>query len=128
MHELREMLLKELDKIQRKRELSAGSLDIVDKLTHSIKSIDTIMAMEDAGYSNDYSYGRGRYAKRDNMGRYSNDMAYDDRYMRNNMMSRNRGYSRDNQELIEELKDLEMNAQDEETRRMIKKFIKQAEM
>ena len=60
MHELREMLVKELDKIQRKGELSAGSLDIVDKLTHSIKSIDTIMAMEDAGYAHDYSYGRGR--------------------------------------------------------------------
>lgn len=39
-----------------------------------------------------------------------------------------RGYSRDAEELVQNLKELEMNAQDEETRRMIQKFIKQAEM
>lgn len=41
-----------------------------------------------------------------------------------------RGYSsRDGgEELVQQLKELEMNAQDEETRRMIQKFIKQAEM
>ena len=41
MEELKEMLCEELDKITKKGELSAGSLDVVDKLTHSIKSIDT---------------------------------------------------------------------------------------
>jgi hypothetical protein len=66
MYELREMLCAELDKVAKKGELSAGSLDVVDKLTHSIKSIDTIMAM-----GGDYS-GRS-YAKRDSMGRYSRD-------------------------------------------------------
>lgn len=132
MHELKEMLTRELDNITKKGELSAGSLDIVDKITHSIKSIDTIMAME--GYSNDgrsydggymgyydrgrsydgnYSMARGRgsNAKRDSMGRYSS-----------------RGYSRDHQEVVDELKELAKNATSEEMRDMIHDWIRQAEM
>ena len=66
MKELREMLCRELDGITKKGELSAGSLDMVDKLTHSIKSIDTIMAME--GHEGSY--------KRDSMGRYSRENSY----------------------------------------------------
>lgn len=102
MEELKEMLCEELDKIAKKGELSTGSLDVIDKLTHSIKSIDTIMAMEDAGYSergysrdmsyndgrmmrgdsyergNSYARGRGSNAKRDSRGRYSSEYAMDD--------------------------------------------------
>lgn len=106
MKELREMLCRELESLTKKGELSSGSLDMVDKITHSIKSIDTIMAME--GYSNEYSnegsYARGRYANRDSMGRYSRDGgsygngSYDGSY--------ERGYSRDNREdEIRELKE-----------------------
>ena len=76
MHELKEMLCEELEKIAREGELTAGSLDTVDKLTHSIKSIATIMAMEDSGYSRDYvdKYRGASYAqRRDSMGRYSID-------------------------------------------------------
>ena len=53
MEKLRDMLCDELDEITRKGELSDRSLDEIDKLTHSIKSIDAIMAMEDG------KYGRG---------------------------------------------------------------------
>ena len=126
--EIKDMLMEELEKCANKGELSAGSLDIVDKLTHSIKSIDTILAMEDAGYSyDDYSYGRGRNARRDSMGRYSRDThpyydntrtLYGRRYDR---------YSRDRSDLVDELKELEMSMTDEETKRMLHKFIKQAE-
>lgn len=126
LHELKDMLMDELEKCVDKGELSAGSLDIVDKLTHSIKSIDTILAMEDAGYSYDdgYSYarGRGRYSKRDSMGRYSRDYGYGRSY--------DRGYgrySRDKEDLVNELRDLEMSMADEETKKMLHKFIKQAE-
>ena len=85
MHKLRDMLEKELHTITDKGELSAGSLDIIDKLTHSIKSIDTIMAMEGSSHDGYYSrdgYSRDRYAyddgnsyrrKRDSMGRYSSE-------------------------------------------------------
>lgn len=125
LYELKDMLMEELEKCTEKGELSAGSLEIIDKLTHSVKSIDTIIAMEEAGYSNDdysgnYSYarGRGRNARRDSRGRYSRDS-----YNRYSY----RGYSRDNKELVDQLKDLEMNVSDDATKNMIRKFIMQAE-
>lgn len=118
LHELKDMLMDELEECVKKGELSAGSLDIVDKLTHSIKSIDTIIAMGDAGYSHDYSYARGRNARRDSMGRYSRRYEDDRSYGR---------YSRDKEELVSELRDLEMSMTDEDAKRMLHKFIKQAE-
>ena len=131
LEELRKMLVKELDDITEKRELSAGSLEIIDKLTHSIKSIDTIMAMEGASYDG-YSY-RGR--KRDSMGRYSRDDYSRDRdYSREDGYSR-RGYygessySRDDatSELMEGLKDLAKSAPDERTKHMINEWKRQLE-
>ena len=89
MEDIRDMLCDELDNIAEQGEITTGSLDIIDKLTHSIKSIDTIMAMEESSYSNrgysrydgsytdgysrrgSYARGRGRNARRDSMGRYS---------------------------------------------------------
>lgn len=137
MEDIREMLMKELEKYSKKGELSAGSLEIIDKLTHAIKSIDTIMAMEDSGYSNDsgYSYARGRgmNARRDSMGRYSrrDGMSYEDgSYARGGRgYSRERGYSRDDakEDLAMDLKELRMESRDPETSRMIDKWIKQLE-
>jgi hypothetical protein len=137
MYELKEMLCDELAKITKKGELSAGSLDAVDKLTHSIKSIDTIIAMdeysEDDGMSYEDSYARGGNrgggnrgrsnasgVRRDSMGRYSRDGSYRGSY---------RGYSRD--EEMEELKmglqELLEDASSEEERKMIRKWLKQVE-
>ena len=84
MHELKEKLCEELKEIARKGELGAGDLEIVHKLTDTIKNIDKIeMLQEDGEYSQagDWemdgrrSYNRGSsYArKRDSMGRYSRD-------------------------------------------------------
>ena len=81
-YDLKDMLCDELQEFAKKGELSAGDLEAVDKLTHSIKSLVTIIAMEDGGYSNDgydhgssYGYDRGysgrRYTNRDSMGRYT---------------------------------------------------------
>lgn len=128
MEELREMLCEELDKITKKGELSAGSLDVVDKLTHSIKSIDTIIAMEDAGYSSDdysmrgnsYARGRGSNAKRDSMGRYSNN-----NYSMRGGRSRNYSYDDEMNNLREQLEDMEHMAKDDESKRMIKQWMKQ---
>lgn len=63
-----------------------------------------------------YARGRGRNARRDSMGRYSN--RYDDR-----------GYSRHDakEELAMDLKELKMDAKDDETKRMIDRWIKQLE-
>ena len=83
MTELYDILCDELEKITEKGELTAGSLDAVDKI------IDIMKDMEEMGYSGDMmgrSYGRsyddrmydrsyrGSYAqRRDSMGRYSRD-------------------------------------------------------
>lgn len=83
MHELKEKLCDELEEIARKGELGAGDLEIVHKLTDTIKNLDKIEMLEDGGYSQtgDWeiegrAYNRGNsYArrKRDSMGRYSRE-------------------------------------------------------
>lgn len=72
LYDLKNMLCEELDKIAKKRELTAGSLETVHKLTDTIKNIDKILMLEDEdeGYSE-----RGR--RRDSMGRYSRDDGMD---------------------------------------------------
>lgn len=87
IYDLREMLCEELENMTEQKSLSGDKLKVIDMLTHSIKSIDTIIAMENSGYSNNYSYARtdgnsymrgnsymdGSYRNRDNRGRYSRD-------------------------------------------------------
>lgn len=109
MHKIKEKLneeLKMLEKqIEKKDTLSAGDLELVHKLTDTIKNIDKICMLEEEeeGYSEksywmgdgrmygqsyeggqSYARGRGRNAKRDRMGRYSSDdgMSYEDSYAR----------------------------------------------
>lgn len=85
MDKLRDKLCKELDEIARKPEMGAGDLEIIHKLTDTIKNLDKIEMLEDGGYSQagDWemegrgSYNRGssyRGRKRDSMGRYSRRM------------------------------------------------------
>ena len=137
LEKLRDMLMDELKQCAERDNLTNSSLDTVDKLTHAVKSIDTIMAMEEAGYSNDnYSYAPGRrgYVRRDSMGRYSNgNGSYDGGtyrrgnnyrgYDRNNM-----GYSREDAKtnLIEQLRDMSMGA-DGEQKMMLDEWIAQVE-
>ena len=84
MYELKDKLCKELDEIARKPEMGAGDLEIIHKLTDTIKNLDKIEMLEDdGGYSQagDWeiegrAYNRGNsYArrKRDSMGRYSRE-------------------------------------------------------
>ena len=92
LYDLCETLEKDLAKTNEKLrksggELSGADLEYVDKLTHSLKSIKTTIAMieaEEDGYSErgrrSYrgdSYNRGSYArKRDSMGRYTREGGY----------------------------------------------------
>ena len=85
--ELEMMLCDEIDRITDQKNLTSSSLDTLDKLAHTLKSIQTIGAMddysEDGGYSMDsmsYARGRGRNARRDSMGRYASEGRYDERY------------------------------------------------
>ena len=122
MKELEDMLCEELDKIAKKGELSAGSLDTVQKLTHSLKSLKTIEAMDESGYSQgmypmyrgnsyNYSYDDGNsYAMRgrDSMGRYT------------------RGYSRD-EGLVHELRELMKDAPNDRVRRKMQSLVSEIE-
>lgn len=123
-----EILENELANVNKKLDKSEGVLsgdDIsyIDKLTHSIKSIKTTIAMMDGGESGYYmpmyrSYGDESmrdghsYARRrDSMGRFTSrrgGMSYDDG-------------------MVEELRDLMDRAPDEQTRREFQKLITKLE-
>ena len=138
-YDAKDMLKKELDEIVKKGELSAGSLDTIDKLLNSIKNSCKIIMYEeyaDDGYSYadgdmdmaNYSYarGRGRNARRDSMGRYSS--ARDGR-MRGRY-SRAGGYSYDDgekEEKIEMLRDMMQEVSTDEERRALQKIIRRYE-
>ena len=49
LQRLKENICRELNKMSNIDSLNNASLDVIDKLTHSLKSIETIMAMRD-GY------------------------------------------------------------------------------
>lgn len=111
MHELKDKLCRELEHYADKSNLSASDLETVDKLTHSIKSIETILAMR-GDYSKD-RYSRDHYSyddysnKRDSMGRYSRD---DDRA-----------------HITRELRELMHRTADESVKRAIKQAVSEIE-
>lgn len=116
--ELKGMFCKELDEIANKREMSAGDLETVHKLTDTIKNIDKIcMYDESCGYSQmgDWEMeGRGHsYAgARDSRGRY---------------VSRESHYSRASAKnhMIDNLEDMLEEASSEKERIAIKRCIEQ---
>ena len=120
------VLSEQISDVSRKAKngMSAGDLEMIDKLTHSLASVKKIMAfMEDEGeYSGYYpmggsyrdsyrgSYRGGSYArKRDSMGRYSGE----------------RGYSRN--ALADKMRDLMMDAPDDRTRQEIQRMVEKLE-
>lgn len=139
MHDLKDLLCAELedyaDKGKKSGKMSIGDLDSIHKLTDTVKNILKIDLLEsEDGYSEDghymgegriygtsyddgmrrgvgYSYarGRGRYAKRDSMGRYSRD----DGYMRRDVRGMRDGYSRDDGKayMMEQLEDMMEDAE-----------------
>ena len=139
MHDLKDLLCAELEdyaeKGKKSGKMSMGDLDSIHKLTDTVKNILKIdMLEEESGYSEDgaymgegriygtsyddgmrrgvgYSYdrGRGRYAKRDSMGRYSRD----DGYMRRDVRNMRDGYSRDEGKayMMEQLEDMMEDAE-----------------
>lgn len=126
LYELKDMLCKELKEYGEKGELTAGSLETIDKLAHAMKNLDRVIEAyeEDGEYSGrSYpdgmggSYARGRYsregrsyargrmnARRDSMGRYSRDDG-----------------------MIEELRDLMQDAPNEAIKRDIQRLVDKME-
>jgi hypothetical protein len=127
IYELKDKLCEELEEYGDKK-LDAGSLEVIDKLAHTIKNLDKIIEKyEDEDYSSAYddgmmggdenrggnryssryamARGRGRNARRDSMGRYSSD----------------------NRMMVDELRDLMNDAPDERTKMEFKRFIEKME-
>lgn len=114
IEKIKKMLCKELDEYAMKSKLTGGDLDMIWKLTDTVKNLDKIEMLEEesegysetrgrgrsymhgSSYDDDMMYserrGRGRYAKRDRMGRYSSDDGMHDDYSE---MRMDRRYSRD---------------------------------
>lgn len=134
MHNLKDLLCAELkdyaEKGKRSGELSKADVEVIDTVLNSVKNIYKIDKYKEEmeGYSEDghymgegriygtsydggssYARGRGRYAKRDSMGRYSRDggMSYNDdmSYARGGRMG-NRGYSRDGGYSMDDAKEM----------------------
>lgn len=148
MHKLIEYVCEELESLEKKAakgSMSAAEIEYADKLASLKKNLlkgDMLYdeVMEDGEYSSamrpmsdmggnyrggsynrnrdgGMSYargdgrGRGRNAKRDSMGRYSSE----------------RGYSRDGQEMADQLRDLMEDAPDESVRRDIERLLRKVE-
>jgi hypothetical protein len=123
MHKLYEFACDELKDLEKKagdKGLTNAEIEYADKLTELKKNILKIEMLEDeSGYSGYYpymgnmrseegSYARGRRgANRDSMGRYSSE----------------RGYSRSEDEIIEQLEEMLHKAHDERTKTELRKLI-----
>ena len=134
LHELKEKLWAELDELAEKREMGAGDLEVVHKITDTIKNIDKICMLEDGdGYSeavDGMDYGRGSsYANRGKhyvRGHYSRDGGMDG-YSSRRRDSRGR-YSREDgrSEMMEHL-EMAMDSASDQDRETIKRFMRQLE-
>ena len=133
MYELKEKLCEELDEIARKPEMGAGDLEIIHKLTDTIKNLDKIEMLEDGGYSQagyrdgGSSYNRGSsYANRGKhyvRGHYSRDG-----YSNEGRGSRG-GYSRHDakEAMMEQMEMLMDQAGSEREREAIRRCMSQLE-
>ena len=130
-YDVKELLHDELAKIIKKGELTAGSLETIDKLLNSIKNSCKIImyeqydegeysrdTMNGAGMSSERSYAR---AKRDSRGRYSRENG--NSYARG-IYSRDYSYADDREEKVEILRDMMSEVSTDEERAVLKKLIR----
>lgn len=109
MTELYDILCDELEKITAKGELTAGSLDAVDKIVDIMKDI------EEMGYSGDENMMGRSYR-----GSYRDGRSY------NRYAQRSRGrYSR--HDIVEQLEDIADSAPNEKSRKEIERLITKME-
>ena len=72
MHKIKEMLMKELKEYEKKGNISMNSLDVIHKMTDTIKNIDKIEMLEEGGGYSEAMYSRN-YSERGGRGGYSRD-------------------------------------------------------
>lgn len=132
LYELKEKLCQELEEYNSK-EMTAGSLEVIDKLAHTIKNLGKIIEMyeESEGYSSrggmsyeggsyEGNYGGRSYARGGRGGRGGRTGA-------NQYGSYARGgYSRSDG-MIAELRELMMEAPDERSKKEFQRFISKME-
>lgn len=134
LHNLKEMLCRELEELAEKENLSMGDLDLAHKLTDTIKNIDKIVMLEEEkGYSRAggweargtygrYNDGGNSYAGRGEhyvQGHYSRDGqggGYSGR-------DGGEGYSRGGEDMMEELERLKQRATHQSEREMIQRMM-----
>lgn len=147
--ELKEKLCKELEEYG-KKDLSAGTLDVVDKLSHAVKNLDKIIENYDEEYSGEMGMGgsyarggnrggnrggsyrggsyRGSYAYNDGMGgSYARGRGSNARRDSMGRYSSERGYSRDAAELADQLRDMMEDAPDETIRKDMERLLRKVE-
>ena len=147
IEKIKKMLCKELDEYAMKSKISGNDLEMIWKLTDTVKNLDKIEMLEDedgyseargsrgrsymhgSSYDDDIMYserrGRGRNARRDSMGRYSSDDRMIDDYSEERM---DRRYSRDDAKdhMINKLGEM-MTSADEEQREILKDAMRKIE-
>lgn len=113
LHKIKDMLVRELEEFARKDSIESYDLDMIHKLTDTIKNIDKIDMLEDGGHSGMRERGMPRTYE------------YDDDYsMRRRRDSRGR-YSRDDgrDHMVNELEDMMGRAGTREDRERIQRMI-----
>lgn len=136
LHELKEKLWAELEELAEKRDMGAGDLEVVHKITDTIKNIDKIcMLEEEGGYSeavDGMDYGRGSsYANRGKhyvRGHYSRDGGRDGMGGYSSRRDNRGRYSRDDgrSEMMEHL-EMALDSASDQDRETIKRFMRQLE-
>lgn len=139
LYALKEMLCKELKEYGEKGEMSAGALEIVDKLAHAVKNIDRIIENYDEEYSSagggggsnrgggSYrSYRGGSYEGNMGGGSYARGGRGGSRRGGQSRYSREGGYSRHG-DMVEQLEELMQDAPNQRIRQEIEKLVDKVE-
>lgn len=135
LYDIKEKLCEELEEYARKQDLGAGDLEVIHKLTDTIKNIDKICMLEDKeSYSQTGAYdGGSSYANRGKhwvRGHYSSDGRRGGNMHRDSRGRFNRagGYSRDDgrSEMMEHL-EMAIESANDQDRETIQRFMRQLE-
>lgn len=118
--ELRDNLCRELDEIAGKGDLSAGDLETVDKLTHTLKNLDKIMMGGEYSNAGDW-YAMGNYGRESYRGDYRDNMSYRGR-KRDSMGRYSRADAKD--DMADKLRRMMDDAPDSRTREALEKALR----
>lgn len=118
LYDLKDRLCKELKEYGRQESVSLNTLDVIDKLSRSVKNLDKIIkGSETENYSQRGGYSRDSYS----------DGYSERRYMRDGGSNSMRGYSGHGSDMIHQLREMMNNAPDEQTRSEMRQMIERME-